>query len=165
MIKYFNKASKALTNIFKQDEEMGKVAKNIEDDIIALNPQIYIWKVDLNYDDDSFNQVFTHKFDNKFMVYNVIKKKIGFKLNQDKITDFKIPDYPSYSLDFLLTFSIAAKNWLSLDSRNILIVHDDLSNPKVLALICTVLAYVNKNKIHPMDIYSHILSVIIIYLY
>lgn len=62
------------------------------------------------------------------MVYNLTNKKVNFVDNQDKILDFKTPSYPSYSLEFLLTFSISVKNWLSLDSYNILVVFDDLKN-------------------------------------
>lgn len=161
MINYINKASKVLTNYFKHDEEVTKVVRNIEDCLIYLNSQLVIWRDDTNYDDDSFNQLFTHRFDNKFMIYNIMNKKIDFKLNQDKIIDYKVPDYPSYTLEFLVTFSISAKNWLSLDSYNILIVHDDMSNPKILTLLCSILSYLNKNRLHPMDLYANMLSVIL----
>lgn len=57
-----------------------------------------------------------------------------FSDNQDKILDFKAPSYPSYSLEFLLTFSVSAKNWLSLDSYNILIVYDNLKNVRIIFL-------------------------------
>lgn len=159
MFKYFNKASKMLSNYFKHDEEIdGKDVENIEEDLIYLNSQIVLWKEDNSYDDENFNQLFEFRFNNKYMIYNLTNRKINFKKDTDKIIDFKAPDYPSYTLEFLLTFAISAKNWLSLDSYNILIVHDDLKNPKVLSLLCTVLSYLNKNSLHPMDIYANIIS-------
>lgn len=104
---------------------------NPDDYLIYLNSQLIIWKEsDNNIDHDHFNQLFGKRFNGKFMVYNLTNKKICFSDNQDKILDFKTPDYPSYSLEFLLTFSILVKNWLSLDSYNILIVYDSLKNVK-----------------------------------
>ena len=99
--------------------------------MIYLNSQLVIWKdSDNNIDHDHFNKLFEKRFNKKFLVYNLTDKKINFSDNQDKILDFKAPQHPSYSLEFLLTFSISVKNWLSLDSYNILIVHDNLRNVK-----------------------------------
>jgi hypothetical protein len=156
---FFNKASKALTNYFKHDESMDNGAEtNIEDSLIYLNSQIILWKEDTNFDDENFNQIFSYRFNNKFLVYNLMKRKLDFKNDADKILDFIALDYPSFTLEFLLTFAVSAKNWLSLDSYNILIVHDDLKSPKVISLLCTVLSYLNKNSIHPMDLYANIIS-------
>jgi hypothetical protein len=161
MMNYFNKASKALSDFLKYEEhEVDSVVHNIEDSLIYLNSQLILWKEDINHEDESFNELFRHRFSNKFMVYNLNDRKIEFKTNQDKIVDFKAPDYPSYTLEFLLTFAISAKNWLAIDSYNILLVHDSLKNPRVLSLLCTVLSYLNKNLIHPMDLYANIISVI-----
>ena len=161
MLKYFNKASKLLSDYFKHDEKLDdKTEKNIEDSIIYLNSQIVLWTENTNFDDEQnvMGLPFSFKFENKFLVYNLMNKKLDFKNNQDQLIDFNVPDYPSYTLEFLLTFAISAKNWISLDSYNILIVYDDLKTPKVLSLLCTVLSYLNKNSIHPMDIYANILS-------
>ena len=104
-------------------------SSNPDDYLIYLNSQLVIWKEsDNNIDQDHFNELFEKRFNRKFMVYNLTNKKINFTNNQDKIVDFKAPEYPSYSLEFLLTFSISVKNWLSLDSYNILIVYDSLKN-------------------------------------
>jgi len=88
-----------------------------------------LWKdFDNGIDHENFNKLFEKRFDKKFIVYNLSNKKIDFYDNQDKILDFKTPEYPSYSLEFLLTFAISVKNWLSLDSHNILVVFDNLKN-------------------------------------
>lgn len=160
MINYLNKATKTISNYFKYNEdEINSSATNIEDNLIYLNSQLVLWKEDLNHSDDSFNQLFSFRFNNKFLVYNLTRRKIDFKTNLDKVVDFSPPDTPSYTLEFILTFAISAKNWLSLDSYNILLIHDDLKSPKVLALICTMLSYMNKSLMHPMDIYANIISV------
>jgi len=104
-------------------------SNNPDDYLIYLNSQLIIWKdSDSIIDDDYFNKLFVKRFNNKFMVYNLINKKISFTDNQDKIIDFKAPEYPSYTLEFLITFAISVKNWLSLDSYNILVVFDKLKN-------------------------------------
>lgn len=100
--------------------------------MIYLNSQIIIWKdsgEDL-IDHENFNKLFHRRFDNKFMVYNLTNRNINFKTNVDRILDFQAPDYPSYLLEFLLTFSVSVKNWLSLDCYNVLIVYDTLKNVK-----------------------------------
>lgn len=104
-------------------------SNNPDDYLIYLNSQLIIWK-DCNNDinHETFNKLFEKRFNKKFMIYNLTQTKILFSENQDKILDFKTPDYPSYNLEFLLTFSISAKNWLTLDSYNILIVFDSLKN-------------------------------------
>ena len=93
-----------------------------------------IWKDsgDEIIEHENFNKLFERRFNNKFMVYNLTNKIVNFKNNQDKILDFEAPDYPSYLLEFLLTFSVSVKNWLSLDSYNVLIVFDTLKNVNFL---------------------------------
>jgi hypothetical protein len=157
-MKIFNKASKFLTNYFKHDESLDKSAVNIEDCLIYLNSQIVIWKDETSYDDDQFASLLSFRFNNQFMIYNLQGRKMNLKKDQDKVVDFSVPDFPSYTLEFLLTFCISAKNWLSLDCYNVLVVHDDLKNPRVLSLLSTVLSYLNKNSIQPMDIYANIIS-------
>jgi hypothetical protein len=161
MINYFNKATKTLSNFFKYEEELvNPIKNNIEDNLIYLNSQLILWKHDDNYEDDLYNKLFSFRFNNKFLIYNLIPgRKVEFQTNLDKLLDFIAPDSPSYTLEFLLTFAISAKNWLSLDSYNVLIVHDDLKNAKVLSLLCTMLSYLNKNTLHPMDLYANIISV------
>ena len=79
MFKYFNKASKILSNYFKHDESMDMQTSIIEDSVIYLNSQIILWKRDLSIDDDNFNQLFSFRFNNKFMIYNLLNRKIEFK--------------------------------------------------------------------------------------
>jgi hypothetical protein len=159
MFKFINKATKKLSDYFKHDEHLDKIqSSNIEDSLIYLNSQLVIWKENSNFDDDSFNQIFSYRFNKKFMIFNLIERKIEFKSNSDKILDFKVPLHPAYTFEFLVTFAISAKNWLSLDSYNILIVHDNFDNPKILCLLSTVLSYLNKNLVHPMDLYANIIS-------
>lgn len=159
MINFLNKQTKKLTDFFKHDIEMDTPQiSNIADNIIYLNSQLVLWRHDINHEDESLNQIFTFRFNQKFMIYNLTARKIQFKTNTDKILDFKTPSYPSYTLEFLLSFAISAKNWLSNDSYNILIIHDELKEPKVLSLLCSILSYFNKTAIHPMDLYANIIS-------
>lgn len=154
----FNKASKFLTNYFKHDDTVNKVVNNIEDCLIYLNSQIIIWREEISYDDDQYESLFSFRFNNQYLIYNLLGRKLKMKKDVDKVIDFSVPDLPSYTLEFLLTFAISAKNWLSLDSYNVLIVHDDLKNPRVLSLLSTVMSYMNNNFIQPMDIYANIIS-------
>jgi hypothetical protein len=123
----FNKASKLLGDYFKYDPKLDE-DENIEESLIYLNSQLVLWKENKQYDWDSFNQLFMHRFENKYMIYNLTDKRIEFTKGNEKIIDFKTPAYPAYSLEFLLSFAISAKNWLSLDTYNVLIVYDNFKN-------------------------------------
>jgi hypothetical protein len=132
---FFNKASKLLNNYFKYDPKIDEEENyNIEDSLIYLNSQLVLWKENKNFDLDSFNQLFLHRFEKKFMIYNLTDHSIDFKGNDgnERVIDFKTPSYPAYSLEFLLSFAISAKNWLSLDTYNVLIVYDDFKNVRKL---------------------------------
>ncbi len=125
---FFNKATKMISNYLKYEPDEDEPVENIDDNLIYLNSQIILWKKSDYYDNDAFNQLFNHRFNKKFMIYNLSENKLEMNNNMDKILDFKPPTYPTYTLEFMLSFAITAKNWLSLDSYNILIVHDDLKN-------------------------------------
>ena len=125
---FFNKFSKKLTNYFKDEELLNRKIVKIDDTLIYLNSQVILWRYDESIDDEAYNQVFNHRHFNKYMIYNLFNRKINFNKNYDTIIDFKVPDLPSYTLEFLLSFSVSAKNWLSLDQFNVLIIHDDISN-------------------------------------
>jgi hypothetical protein len=128
---FFNKATKLISNYLKYEPEDDEPVENIDDNLIYLNSQIILWKKTDQFDNDSFNQIFNHRFNKKFMIYNLSEQKLEMKNNMDKILDFKPPTYPTYTLEFMLSFAITSKNWLSLDSYNILIVHDDLKNVSI----------------------------------
>lgn len=101
---------------------------DISDNLIYLNSQIVLWKYSNNFTDEEFRDTFNHRFENKYIVYNLLERKINFEKDFDKIIDFVDSSLPIYPLEFILTFSISAKNWLSLDPFNILIVHDELNS-------------------------------------
>jgi hypothetical protein len=128
---FFNKATKLLNNYFKYDPKIDEENDvNIEDSLIYLNSQLILWKENPHYDWDSFNQLFLHRFEKKYMIYNLTEKRIEFEQGNEQVIDFKTPTYPAYTLEFLLSFAISAKNWLSLDTYNVLIVYDDFKNVK-----------------------------------
>lgn len=125
---FFNKFSKKLSNYFKDEEILSKKIVTIDDTLIYLNSQVILWKYDSSIDDEAYNQVLNHRHNNQYMIYNLLNRKIHFQRNLDTIIDFKTPDLPAYTLEFLLSFSVSARNWLSLDQYNVLIIHDDTSN-------------------------------------
>jgi hypothetical protein len=125
---FFNKFSKKLSNYFKDEEILSRKIMTVDDTLIYLNSQVILWKYESSLDDEAYNQVLNHRHNNQYMIYNLLNRKIQFKRNSDTIIDFKTPDLPAYTLEFLLSFSVSARNWLSLDQYNVLIIHDDISN-------------------------------------
>ena len=127
---FLNKFSKKLNDFFKDEEILTKKRVTPDDTLIYLNSQVILWRYDKSVDDEAYNQIFNHRHHNRYMVYNLLSRKVQWSQNVDSIIDFNVPDFPAYTLEFLLSFSVSAKNWLSLDQFNVLIVHDDISNVK-----------------------------------
>ena len=61
------------------------------------------------------------------MIFNLTERAITFNEKID-IIDFNSPKMPSYSLEFLLSTAISAKNWIALDSNNLIIFHDTVQS-------------------------------------
>ena len=160
-IKAFNDATKKFTDYFNYIESsIEKPPKDIEENIIQLNNRIILWQEDKDYDDWQFFQLINHNYKKNYMIYNLTERKIDIKTDLDKIIDFPAPNNPSYSLEFLISFSISAKNWLISNKNNILILHDDISNGRIFCLLGCLLSY-NSNKnnlIEPMDAYADIIT-------
>ena len=161
----FNKASEKINSYFSFIENKIKTPKKeIQDSLIRINSKIFIWIKDSNFKDDDFIKVIRANFKDNYMIYNLIPDKIETDTSPDKIIDFKLPNNPSFTLEFLLSFCISSKNWLNAIEENILVIHDDLSknDGNIFYLISTIIIYNNKNKNRneirdPVDIYKNLL--------
>ena len=161
----FNKASEKINSYFSFIENKIKTPKKeIQDSLIRINSKIFIWIKDSNFKDDEFIKVIRANFKDNYMIYNLIPDKIETDTSPDKIIDFKLPNNPSFTLEFLLSFCISSKNWLNAVEENILVIHDDLSknDGNIFYLISTIIIYNNKTKNRneirdPVDIYKNLL--------
>ena len=161
----FNKASEKINSYFSFIENKIKSPKKeIQDSLIQINSKIFIWIKDTNFKDDEFIKVIRANFKDNYMIYNLIPDKIETDTSPDKIIDFKLPNNPSFTLEFLLSFCISSKNWLNAVEENILVIHDDLSknDGNIFYLISTIIIYNNKTKNRneirdPVDIYKNLL--------
>lgn len=162
MIQAFNKATKKFADYFNYiEKELDKPSKEIEETIYMINNQIVYWEYDGGYTDDNFIQVFNKKFQKNYKIYNITSRQLEVKTDQDKIINLKAPDNPSYTLEFLMSFSIQAKKFLSSNPEHILIIHDDNQNGKIFSLLGCLLSYTvkeNNSPIPPMDAYFNIIS-------
>ena len=163
----FNKASQKINDYFSFiEKKIQNPKKEIHDSLIQINPKLYIWIKDNNFEDDEFIQVINNNFKDTYMIYNLLSEKIETNIFPDKIVDFKLPKYPSFSLEFLMSFCISSKNWLNANEGNILVIHDDLNqnDGNIFYLISTIITYnnsnnKNKNEIkEPVDIYKSLLE-------
>ena len=164
----FNKATQTITDYFSFiEKKIQDPQKEIQDSLIQINPKIFIWIKDTNFKDDEFIQVVHKYFKDNYMIYNLLSEKIETNTSPDKIVDFKLPNNPSFSLEFLISFCISSKNWLNANEENILVIHDDLTknDGNIFYLISTIIAYnnntnnKNKNEIkEPVDIYKNLLA-------
>ena len=162
----FNKASEKINSYFSFIENKIKNPRTeIQDSLIQINSKIFIWIKDSNFKDDDFIQVIRSHFGDNYMIYNLLPDKIETETSPDKIIDFKLPNNPSFTLEFLISFCISSKNWLNAIEDNILVIHDDLSknDGNIFYLISTIILYNNKTKNKnelkdPVDIYKNLLS-------
>ena len=164
----FSKASQTITDYFSFiEKKIQDPQKEIQDSLIQINPKIFIWIKDTNFKDDDFINVIRSNFKDNYMIYNLLSEKIETNTSPDKIVDFKLPNNPSFSLEFLISFCISSKNWLNVNNENILVIHDDLTknDGNIFYLISTIIAYnnntnnKNKNEIkEPVEIYKNLLA-------
>lgn len=162
MIKAFNKATKKFTDYFNYiEKELDKPTKELDESIYLINSHITLWQHDENYSDDDFISVFNQKFKNKYIIYNITPRKLQVKSNQDKIKDFKSPDFSSYTLEYIMSFSIEVKKHLKSNPDDVIIIHDDNQNGKIFSLLSCLLSYtvtVSNAPMPPLDAYYTITS-------
>ena len=165
----FNKASQKITDYFSIiEKKIQNPQKEIQDSLIQINPKIFVWIKDTNFKDEDFIHVIHSNFKDNYMIYNLLEDKIETNTSPDKIVDFKLPNNPSFTLEFLISFCISSKNWLNANDDNILVIHDDITknDGNIFYLISTIIAYnnnnnnsKNKNQIkEPVDIYVNLLA-------
>ena len=161
----FNKASEKINSYFSFIEnKINNQKTSIQDSLIQINSKIFIWIKDSNFHNDDFIKVIHSNFRDNYMIYNLLPDKIDTNIFPDKIIDFKLPNNPSFSLEFLISFCISSKNWLNAMENNILVIHDDLTknDGNIFYLISTIIIYNNKSKNKdeikdPVDIYNNLL--------
>ena len=161
----FNKASEKINSYFSFFENKITSQKtSIQDSLIQINSKIFIWIKDSNFKDDDFIKVIHTHFRDNYMIYNLLPEKIDTNKYQDKIIDFKLPNNPSFTLEFLISFCISSKNWLNALENNILVIHDDLTKNEgnIFYLISTIILYNNKTQNkddikNPIDIYNNLI--------
>ena len=161
----FNKASEKINSYFSFIEnKINNQKTSIQDSLIQINSKIFIWIKDSNFHNDDFIKVIHSNFRDNYMIYNLLPDKIDTNIFPDKIIDFKLPNNPSFSLEFLISFCISSKNWLNAMEDNILVIHDDLTknDGNIFYLISTIIIYNNKSKNKdeikdPVDIYNNLL--------
>ena len=161
----FNKASEKINSYFSFIEnKINNQKTSIQDSLIQINSKIFIWIKDSSFHNDDFIKVIHSNFRDNYMIYNLLPDKIDTNIFPDKIIDFKLPNNPSFSLEFLISFCISSKNWLNAMENNILVIHDDLTknDGNIFYLISTIIIYNNKSKNKdeikdPVDIYNNLL--------
>ena len=161
----FNKFSGKVTNYFSYIENSIQRPQNqISDNLIKFNENIILWINDNNYLDCEYINLIIKDYKNDFLIYNITPRKIETNIDQDKIVDFKLPNNPSFTLEFLISFCISAENWLISENSHKLIIHDDpsINEGKIFYLLSAVISYNNSKKTdslyEPVSIYADLTS-------
>ena len=147
-----------ITNYLENTIQKSK--KQISDNIIIINEKIILWINDNNYADSEYISLINEKYKENFLIYNITPRKIETDIIQDKIVDFKLPNNPSFTLEFLIEFCVSAENWLSSENTHIIIIHDDpqINEGKIFYLLSAIISYHNTKKTdslyEPVSIYA-----------
>lgn len=163
MIDAFNKATKKFTDFFTYiDSDIDFKQKNINDTIIKISETVFLWQYNSSYEDEEYVEIFNRIFKCNYIIYNITPRKISFKnpIYASKIKEFKSPDNPAYTLNYIITFCLSAKDWLSTCESNIIIVHNDLNDGKVFCLLSALVSFNSITSFHPMDAYATITSAV-----
>ena len=150
-----------VTDYFNYIEKtIQKPKKQISDNIIKINEKIVLWINDNNFKDSEYISLINQNYKENFLIYNITQRKIETDIMQDKIVDFKLPNNPSFTLEFLIEFCVSAENWLSSDNSHILILQDDpeINEGKIFYLLSAIISYHNTKKsdslYEPVSIYA-----------
>lgn len=160
MIDAFNKATKKFTDFFIYiEKEIDFNQKTIHDSLIKLSNNVFLWQYDSSYEDEEYVEIFQMIFKCNYLIFNTTPRQLSFKkeIHISKIKDIKSPDYPSYTLNYLISFCISAQNWLNENQSNIIIIHNDLNDGKVLCLLSALLSFISIVSFHPTNAYANIL--------
>ena len=147
-----------ITNYLENTIQKSK--KQISDNIIKINEKIILWINDNNYADSEYISLINEKYKENFLIYNITQRKIETDIIQDKIVDFKLPNSPSFTLEFLIEFCVSAENWLNSENTHIIIIHDDpqINEGKIFYLLSAIISYHNTKKTdslyEPVSIYA-----------
>ena len=161
----FNKFSGKVTNYFSYIENsIQRPYKSISDNLIKINDNIILWINDNNYLDSEYINLIIKDYKNDFLIYNITPRKIETNIDQNKIVNFKLPNSPSFTLEFLISFCISSENWLLSNNSHKLIILDDplINEGKIFYLLSVVISYHNSKKTdslyEPVSIYADLTS-------
>ena len=163
----YDKVSGKVTHYFSYIENTIQAPKKqISDNLFMINENIILWINDNNSSDSQYIDKFNQDFHENYLIYNLTTRKIESELMQDKLMDFKLPNNPSFTLEFLIEFCISAENWLNSGSSHILIIHDDplINEGKIFYLLSSIISYHNTKKMEslyePVSIYAELTTIL-----
>ena len=162
VVNLINNFSNKMTNYFTSNPNNN----SLENRIIQINNKILLWIKD-TYNpssNDNYITYISHKYTSKFLIYNISQTKLDTEISQDKIMDFNLPNNPSFTLEFLISFCISAENWINAEDNNILIIYDDITvnEGKIFYILSALISFhhIKKNDsiYEPISIYADLTS-------
>ena len=166
VLNLINKFSNKLTNYFKNIENnLQNTKHNFLDNIIPINNKIIFWIKDSLFPSSIYFTYFSQNYGSKFLIYNISQTKLDTDISQDKIIDFNIPNNPSLTLEFLISFCISAENWINVDLSNILIIYDDIlkNEGQIFYILSALISFHHTKKndsiFEPISIYADLTSI------
>ena len=160
-LRSLNDATKKFADYFTYIENKIQIPKNIEENLIQINNNVTLWIEDSKFEDGQFLSIFKNKYKENFRIYNLTPRILNFTDNLEKVVNCHPPNYPSYTLEYLINFSISSKNYISLNEDNVLIIHDEIKDGKIFCLLSSLISYYvikSNGPIEPISVYENIIS-------
>ena len=162
-IRSLNNATKKFADYFTYIENKIQIPKNknILNNIFQINNNLTLWIDDSDFQDEQFLSIFNQKFKSNYRIYNLMPRTLDFKSDLDKVVNCHPPNFPSYTLEYLINFSISSKNYISINEDNVLIIHDEIKNGRIFCLLSSLISYniiKSNGPLEPILAYENIIS-------
>ena len=124
MLNFLKKAQKKLENILVDKY----LISNTQDDtsIIKVNCNVYILKKHISsdfYDIQGLDKI-KQKIDNSYVIFNTTNHSFDGFNEVEKIYNLKVPNYPAYTLKFVLEFACLFKEIFNKNKDTSFIFYD-----------------------------------------
>jgi hypothetical protein len=160
-LRSLNDATKKFADYFTYIENKIQIPKNIEENLIQINNNVTLWIEDSKFEDGQFLSIFKNKYKENFRIYNLTPRILNFTDNLEKVVNCHPPNYPSYTLEYLINFSISSKNYISLNEDNVLIIHDEIKDGRIFCLLSSIISYniiKSNGPLEPISAYENIIT-------
>lgn len=131
MLNFLKNSQKKLEKIFNDKnifQIQNKSSNNSSNTLLYINSRVVVWKKEEDEKEFDYCNLFNKQFNDNYKVLNFSNNVIPNFTDVEKITYFKVPQYPAYTLQFILEFALTIKDFIDNDDKTIFIFYDDITS-------------------------------------